>query len=163
MTTGNARQAVTVHGAFYHCAPMSLEVGSVIRSGNWGRIVRATSIAGVNDGTSKIIFELAYENSRLLHNPSAPSRLDCIFCCPTLDEAQAYREAQQPTGIIYKVLPLDPSTPIHVTSWLLWGLGTGSNFTQSQKRLKDYWTATPTEQREVLVGGPVQIIDIVGE
>ncbi len=162
MTSPSTRQAVTEHRAFYHCAPMSLEVGGVIRSGNWGRIVRATSIAGVNDGTSKIIFELAYEHSRLLHNPSAPSRLDCIFCCPTLEEAQAYRAAQQPTGIVYKVSPIDPNTPVHLTSWSLWGLGTGLNFSQSQMRLKDYWTAAPTGQREVLVGGPVQIVDVIG-
>jgi len=162
MITGITKQEVTEQGVLYHCAPMSLEVGGVIRSGNWGRIVRATSIAGVNDGTSKIIFELAYEHSRLLHNPSAPSRLDCIFCCPTLEEAQAYRAAQQPTGIIYKVSPIHPNTAMHVTSWPLWGLGTGLNFDQSLIRLKDYWTATPTGQREVLVGGPVRIIDIIG-
>jgi hypothetical protein len=144
---------------FFHCAPIPLRAGSVIEPGNWGRILRSSYLTGQNDGTTKIIFELAYEAMRLAVKPQAPSRLDCLFGCPTYEGAQAYKSAHGPASIIYRVSMLDDGSPTHLTSWSLWGLGNGTNLQQSEERIRSYWLGNPTENIEILVGGAVSVIE----
>ncbi|ENN86037.1 hypothetical protein RHSP_31740 [Rhizobium freirei PRF 81] len=145
----------------YHCAPLRLGIGSVIEVGNWGRLIRSMYQTGQTDGTSKIVFEMAYEAMRLACNPSAPSRLNCVFCCPTLDEAKKYWEANARANIIYKVCPVDPSCSMHVTSWAFYGFGNGLNYTAAEQRVRAYWTETPIDQLEVLVGGSVRVEEVL--
>lgn len=143
----------------YHCAPIPLGEGAVIEPGNWGRLLRSQYYTGSGEGTSKIIFEVAYEAMRLSVNPQAPSRLDCIFCCPTHESAQSYRDANAVGNLIYRVAIVDARSALHLTSWSLWGLGLGASYQQSQDRIRDYWISQPTENLEVLVGGSVRVVE----
>lgn len=144
---------------YFHCAPIKLGMGSVIEPGNWGRLVRAKYVSGVAEGTSRIIFEMAYESMRLAFNPDAPSRLDCVFACPTLETALFYRDNHADGNIVYRVASLDESRPVHVTSWSLYGLGNGLDYQQSEARIRAYWTEPPSENFEVLIGGAVRVLE----
>lgn len=63
-----------------------LAPGSIIEPGNFGRIIRC-------HGTAHNLYrrEMTYEAIRQQHFPSRPSRLDCLFCFPTAEEAELCR------------------------------------------------------------------------
>lgn len=145
----------------YHCAPIPLANGAIIERGNWGRMIRNHYLTGANDGTSKIIFEFAYESARQIFNPIAPSRLDCVFCCPTLEEAMVYRAAQAPHSILYEVEPTAEEYSTHMTSWQMWGLGTGATYQASADRIRSYWQDQPTTAREILVNSSIRILQTI--
>jgi hypothetical protein len=69
--------------SYFHFAPILLAPGSVIEPGNFGRIIRLRGAA--HDLYRR---EMAYEAVRQQHFPSRPSRLDCLFCFPTKEEAE---------------------------------------------------------------------------
>lgn len=72
--------------SYFHFAPILLAPGSVIEPGNFGRLIRL-------HGEAHNLYrrEMAYEAVRCQHFDFRPSRLDCLFCFPTLEEAQLCR------------------------------------------------------------------------
>jgi hypothetical protein len=70
----------------FHFARAVHASGSFIEPGNFGRIIR-------EQGEQHPLYrrEMFYENIRQMSFPHRPSRLDCLFCFPTLDEAQRCR------------------------------------------------------------------------
>ena len=99
---------------YYHVSPINLEVGSVIKKGNWGRVIRLYwgNCIGLN-----LFRERVFEDVRLRNFQSKPSRLDCSFLL--LNQADAFRylkvdnEACR-TSLIYKVKVCDDSAPSHL-------------------------------------------------
>jgi hypothetical protein len=71
---------------YFHFAPILLAPGSVIEPGNFGRIIR---LHGANHFLHRR--EMAYELVRQNLFPLLPSRLDCLFCFPTQQEANLCR------------------------------------------------------------------------
>lgn len=86
--------------SYFHFAPVLLAPGSVIEPGNFGRLIRL-------NGAAHPLYrrEMAYENLRQKHFPSRPSRLDCLFCFPTQQEAELCRAYIQgyAGSILYEV------------------------------------------------------------
>lgn len=97
---------------FYHLAGPMLEVGSVIKKGNYGRILK---IGGWNHGHA--YREKSLELARKLVNPNLPSRLECIFCFSSSDTAIAFKNSEQGFGMhnLYRVRPLDINAPAFVS------------------------------------------------
>jgi hypothetical protein len=75
-----------VMASYFHFAPILLAPGSIIQPGNFGRIIR---IHGVAHNLYRR--EMAYEAVRQQYFSSRPSRLDCLFCFPTMEEAELCR------------------------------------------------------------------------
>lgn len=71
---------------YFHFAPLLLAPGSIIEPGNFGRIIRQR-------GAAHPLYrrEMFYENIRQNLFPTMPSRLNCLFCFPTLEEAELCR------------------------------------------------------------------------
>ena len=71
---------------YFHFAPILLGEGSIIEPGNFGRVIRLR-------GAAHPLYrrEMAYEQMREAAFPLLPSRLDCLFCFPTLQEAELCR------------------------------------------------------------------------
>ncbi len=71
---------------YFHFAPILLAPGSIIEPGNFGRIIRS-------QGESHPLYrrEMEYEAMRLQMYPDRPSRFECLFCFPTLEEAEICR------------------------------------------------------------------------
>lgn len=152
---------------YFHCAPIPLTAGSIIEPGNWGRIINSYSLADMN---SMIVAfrETLLENARLKFAPDKPSRLNCIFACPS---AEGLRSFCQNNGrirdIAYQVEPIDLGASIHAGDYNLATLPILLPGAQQQyfymkelpQRFKDYWQGVPTETVEILIGGPVRIVD----
>ena len=86
--------------SYFRFAPILLTPGSVIEPGNFGRLIRLR-------GEAHTLYrrEMAYEAVRQKEFPDRPSRLDCLFCFPTLQEAEFYRAHIQgyADSILYEV------------------------------------------------------------
>ena len=70
----------------FHFARELRTLGSIIEPGNFGRIIR-------QQGQAHALFrrEMIYEAVRQGCFPHRPSRLECLFCFPTLEEAALCR------------------------------------------------------------------------
>ena len=73
--------------SYFHFSPILLAPGSVIEPGNFGRIIRLQGVAH-----PLYRREMGYEFLRRRLFPNCPSRLDCLFCFPTQQEAELCRE-----------------------------------------------------------------------
>jgi hypothetical protein len=85
---------------YFHFAPILLGPGAVIEPGNFGRVVRLV-------GQTHPLYrrETAYEDFRLKQFVTRPSRLDCLFCFPTQQEAELCRAHLQgyASSVLYEV------------------------------------------------------------
>ena len=114
----------------FHFNSTLLGNGSVIRPGNWGRIVRF-----VGSGHPEWTREQKMEQIRQAEFPSLPSRWDCIFYFEDLIEAKFYQTSLGANCILllYEVEIVDPSAPKHVADWK----GTGPY--DSDEWARRYW------------------------
>jgi hypothetical protein len=92
----------------FHVGKPGLAPGTVLHPGNWGKRTREFSPAGkvLTNATDaqNLMWELALETARLLSAPNSPSRLDCVFTCETLADAQAFRDQFRKGDAVYEVL-----------------------------------------------------------
>lgn len=96
----------------YHCSPVWLEPGSVIRPGNYGRVLKL-----VGPRHSASLREQLLELIRKQEFSDKPSRLTSAFACEQLAAAQIFKERNCSTGIIYEVEVVDPKAKTHVTDF----------------------------------------------
>ena len=86
--------------SYFHLAPILLAPSSIIAPGNFGRSIKL-------QGAAHPLYrhEMVYEEVRQQLFPDRPSRLACLFCLPTLEEAEQYRMHIRgyETSIIYEV------------------------------------------------------------
>jgi hypothetical protein len=153
MTDENEIQLVT----YFHCAPLPLGDGSIVEPGNWGRIIR---LYAPNDGAT---FAVAYRESlleayRQTNCPQKPSRLNCVFACPTLEVARDFQTRWGRLNFIYEIVPLIP-TVTHVGDFELCMFQAGvPYFDDFPQRIPRYWSDHPKEHPEVLLSAPVKIL-----
>lgn len=146
---------------YYHWCAVPVREGSILEPGNWGRIV-STYDPNEADNRFRLVREAAYEFGRQALTPDAPSRLHCIFSCPTLDEAKDFHRerwgGRRGLELLYEVEPIDSGCPVHVTSWTRYDLLSEPDLQSLQSSIRSYWLDEPNTQREVLLGGPVRIL-----
>jgi hypothetical protein len=108
-----------------------------------------------------MIWEIGLELSRKLTAPTAPSRLDCVFCTEDIPSATTFRDRFAKGGMIY-VVEVDDKANMHVCNYdALASLPQGALLDVLVAACKSYWTETPTGIREIVVGGNVTVIGIV--
>jgi hypothetical protein len=92
--------------SYFHFAPILLAPGSIIEPGNFGRIIR-------QQGEAHRLYrrEMIYDEFRNKQFPDRPSRLQCVFCFPTLEEAELCRTHINgyAESILYEVQSDDPN------------------------------------------------------
>lgn len=98
--------------SLYHVCPTWLDQGSIIRPGNYGRIVRQLGQAHPRWGTEQIL-----EAVRSTDYPNKPSRLSSAFGCEDAEVARVFRARNCLTALIYEVELVDPDAPIHITDF----------------------------------------------
>lgn len=130
----------------YHAAPMILSEGSIIQSGNWGRML------GVYNEANQVFFrEYVLEETRVRLFPTKPSRLHALFAVPTLDGALAYRYANCPLNLIYELEVLIEEHQVHMGSYSM-QLPPGADLADRVNTLAlNYWTDTPTHEVELVI------------
>ena len=142
---------------FYHCSSTQLEAGSIIRPGNWGRIIRNTGW-----GHNQALKEAALEYVRQSEFPDKPSRMMSSFFFDDENEAHFYSisDNRQITMIVYQVA-IDLLVQPHVGDWR----GTQPRGSVSMDRAREYWLGqfqpphqTGASCRELIVVTSLQII-----
>jgi len=99
---------------YYHVSPIHLENGSIIKKGNWGRVIKLY----MGNCNGLILFrERVFEEVRTNHFPEKPSRLDVIFLLFSHDDAIRYLTVDNEacrTSLIYKVRICDTESAFHI-------------------------------------------------
>lgn len=104
---------INLNELFYHVAPIILEPNSIIKKGNWGRIL--VNHDKFNNNTWIMLStEHAHENTRKLKHINKPSRFNCTFVCQSLDAVKQYQLNNSPLGLIYEVEVIDKMCSFHV-------------------------------------------------
>lgn len=106
---------------FYHLTMTRLEAGSVIRPGNWGRLLHRyehqsrLANGGLFGQTWVLCRELIFENARLRVDPDLPSRFDAAFVFEDIGSVERYRSAQDPhrAQVLHEVRLQDAAAPTH--------------------------------------------------
>ena len=98
---------------YYHLCPTFLEIGSIIKKGNFGRIL---SLYNANWSSPHILQrEQNLENIRSQCFQNKPSRLECAFVCSSLDNIKNYQNyINNVSQVIYKVKPVDDDYTYHI-------------------------------------------------
>jgi hypothetical protein len=147
----------------FHVGKPGLAPGTVLHPGNWGKRTREFSPAGkvLTNATDaqNLMWELALETARLLSAPNSPSRLDCVFTCETLADAQAFRDQFRKGDAVYEV-QYDDGTPTHPGNFqaITYSNSTAPFVDHKSSLAISYWRDPPTGIKEVLVGGPVTVV-----
>ena len=118
--------------SFFHCSSSSLEPGSIIKAGNWGRIIRAYGWA------HNLAFrEAVFDYVRATEFPDRPSRMVCSFFFDSEAEARFYIGADQGRlmMIVYEVSLVLPHAPQHGADWR----GVTPVGPIDLEWIKDYW------------------------
>jgi hypothetical protein len=86
--------------SFFHVCPTWLQPGSVIRPGNYGRIIQLT-------GSSHRFWEreMVLEKIRIEQFSEKPSRLQSAFVLEDIRAAEFYKKHNCSTGVLYEVEP----------------------------------------------------------
>ena len=98
----------------YHCSPSWLEPGSIIRPGNYGRILK---MIGANH--THWLREQFLELIRTQEFPDKPSRLTSAFTCEHLNAIRWFRESNCAMGVVYEVELVNPDANRHTTDFNL--------------------------------------------
>jgi len=145
--------------SYFHLAPILLASKSVIEPGNFGRIIKLQGIAH-----PLYRREMAYEQVRQQSFCNRPSRLDCLFCLPTLEEAELYHTHIKgyESSILYEVESFenqphiaDANNAIQNCALPAFDLGIISYYWQGWSRSPD---PRAVIMREVLLRQPVTVI-----
>ncbi|WP_332118265.1 hypothetical protein [Azorhizobium caulinodans] len=110
--------------AFLHLGTMSVEVGTILLAGNFGRIIQHP----MRSKDQSYRREIALEAYRLEKMPYKPSRLASIFAFEGEAALARYRNIGSGTNnfsILYEIEPISSSAPMHVGCWLLGQLDAG--------------------------------------
>ena len=92
----------------YHCSPSWLESGSIIRPGNYGRILKMNGARHAHWLREQFI-----ELIRVYEFPDKPSRFTSAFTCEHLDAIRLFKEGNCPMGIVYEVELVNPDANRH--------------------------------------------------
>lgn len=107
---------------FYHVNRFLFDIGTIIRSGAWGRPIltgRHYSCTSPDINYFILFREYVFEQKRRELYPDKPSRLMGTFLCPNLLSAQNFWMLERhQSDIIYKVELLEDK-PFHIANWCL--------------------------------------------
>ncbi|PCJ70284.1 MAG: hypothetical protein COA62_06680 [Rhodobiaceae bacterium] len=147
----------------YHCAPIPLEAGSVIKPGNWGRLINTYEHQQFGNNSGIAFRELAFEHVRVQEFPQKPSRLTSCFALDGLEPATTYWSNSSPLGILYEVDLVDKNSKIHEGKLsLLDGLnGNEAYFRAWQQRGMRYWSGAGDGDSELVIEGSLRVVSFV--
>ena len=146
---------------YFYCYSLPLEVGSVIRPGNWGRILRTyTPQSAPNHWL--LTREVAYELVRVRSFPQKPSRFESIFLYLSENDLNEFRaSANRGLDLGYEVELVDPSASSHLGDWTLPNMQNTDNLPVFESRATLYWQGTNIVKPELVTLSPIRIIRVL--
>jgi len=147
--------------SYFYCNSLTLGVGSIIRPGNWGRILR-TYAPQSSPNPWLLTRELAYELVRVLYFPQKPSRFDCIFICLSEADLNEFRTTtNRHLDLGYEVELVDPQAPNHLGDWTLPNMQNTDDLSVFEKRATLYWQGNNIVKQELITLSPVRITRVL--
>ncbi|HET7832317.1 MAG TPA: DUF2441 domain-containing protein [Gallionella sp.] len=155
------RQMLHMNNRYFYCYSLPLEVGSIIRPGNWGRILR-TYTPQSPQNPWLLTRELAFELARIKNYPNKPSRLDCLFICLNEGDLNEFRTASnRPFDLMYEVELVNPDAPSHIGDWTIANIQSTDNISIFEDRANAYWQDNNAIKQEFLTLSPIRITRII--
>lgn len=152
--------------SYYWCSSVLLEVGAVVKPGNWGRMIKCYGAR--QQGSWEVLYrELALESVRKMSFPDKPSRLESIFLSRTLDESNFFKfRTNRAFDVTYRVKLVQPKLPIHFANFTFvspnnW-MQQESIITSMEECAVIYWQdgVDHGDVTEVLTTSPIEILEI---
>lgn len=148
---------------YFHVSPHTNHpVGTIIEPGRYGGFIRSTVTGGPLQADfllNNLVWEAVLETARLgLPNPP-PSRLNCVFGCTTHETARAFRKRFRPNAPIYRIAVKKDIPTFLGNLDLISRLHNGALVDVWSRGALSYWTEQPSGATEVLIGGPVKVVE----
>lgn len=141
---------------YFHVTPMMLGEGSIILPGNWGRILKLYQQPHVN---AALYRETVFEQIRSSEFPHKPSRLNCLFFLPSLQDAVHYRNAESPFGVIHEIAVNTDNTELHFGDYNFGGALASVQLLESMPHIaREYWSVEATNSVEILFSGSAVVL-----
>jgi hypothetical protein len=146
---------------YFYCYSLPLEAGSVIRPGNWGRILEAYTPQS-SPNAWLLVRELAYELARIQSFPNKPSRLKSLFLCTSEAGLNDFRAtANRALDLGYEVELVDPSAPTHLGDWTLPNMQNTDSLVTFTNRATLYWQGSNIVKEELLTLSPIRVVRVL--
>ena len=147
---------------YYHCSLILLELGSIIRPGNYGRLV---NLHRKEEAINHHLYrEIIFELIRSYEFPDKPSRYGSTFVCENLKSINNFKNNNCKTGVIYEVELLNNDAKSHMTNFGYIDL-VYNNPTDICEIARDYWQFTNpskwklnSENIEIITNSSLRII-----
>lgn len=153
--------------SIFHMTAIRLEPGSIIKPGNWGRILRRYQRIHANNqsfGDPWILSrELIFEMVRRQSYPDKPSRWESAFCFLSPDDIAPYRQVNDSgkLNIVYRVEIVDDDAPKHfggldALSWL----PEGGVFVENYEAIAAmYWSQPLPGPQELVTTSRLRVLE----
>lgn len=145
--------------AYYHMCQIPLEKGSIIKPGNYGRMLE------YDKGRNLIIYnrEIILEGIREKLCPEKPSRLHCCFICDDIKSTSIFFQHDFVTCLCYEVEIVDASAKMYRTSaQYISDLQQVYTKEWADSRAVEYWEWNESKDdvfpMEVLTSSPIRIL-----
>ena len=147
---------------YFHVCPLPLEPGSVIKPGNWGRIIRSYVNRDTNINQLWIMFrEQTFELIRRTEFPGKPSRFDSTFLFDSIEKSTNFKKQNNRLfDLTYRVQLTNPGAPTHVACMDLVGIPDGVRFFEAlESNARKYWEGKIINSPELLTRSAIRIVE----
>lgn len=142
---------------YYWLCSYKLEVGSVVKPGNWGRMIKMYTPQNNHQQAFIANREYIFEYIRLKNYPNRPSRMECTFLCKTLESAQELHQKNRQFDLIYEVELVNDDQIFETDMALIDNVPTDTILAIEEKA-KLYWNSSNIIKSEILTTSPIKIV-----
>lgn len=146
---------------YYHLSPLLLEVGSIIKPGNWGRIISSYTMQRGEPWF--IAREFIFETIRSTEFPELPSRLSSSFVFENLDDANKHKKEFTQWNSLYEVEIVSPKLRRHRAGFN--HISFPNNDVEfvpvTVNSAKYYWKGEDIKTPEIITHSPLRILSLV--
>lgn len=149
--------------SYYFACSYPLVAGSIVRNGNWGRIVRKYNTGGFGN-TWILVREEVFERVRQSEFPSKPRRHDSVFLCETRKDLAAFiGMTGRHLDLMYEVELVDESQPLHRACMSYLDFGPNDDLVSLSMKARGYWGGGEVSRPEIVTSSSVRIVaDVSG-
>lgn len=142
---------------YYWLCSYKLEVGSIVKPGNWGRMIKMYTPQNNHSQAFIAAREFIFESVRSKNFPDKPSRLECTFLCKNFQDAQELHQKNRQFDLIYEVEIIDDGQVFETDMALIDNAPTDTIVVMEEKA-KTYWNPSNIVKSEILTNSPIKII-----
>jgi hypothetical protein len=145
---------------FYYACSYPLEVGSVIKPGNWSRILKLYTPSQGNPWV--ILREKIFEDIRLAEFSTKPSRWESLFLCESEEGIREFVITNNRVmDLLYEVELVDFHAPRHKGCLIIQGIHQNDNYLSIEQKAYQYWRSENIQKSELVTSSPIRILRLL--